>query len=318
MMSLLLVDPHYKFPRDHFEHRDYKTEWWYYTGNVRDAGGHRFGFELVFFRVGRTTAVAPDTPWAVEDMYLAHAAVTDIDEKQFRYAERLNRAGPGIAGASFAEKRIWNGNWKSTWTGEKQRIEALWDDFSFALALEPMKPLTIHGANGIGPGANYVSFMRMRAGGTIRAGNTSYEVTGQAWMDHEWFSEQFDPARRGWDWFSAQWDDGTELMLFELRRKDGTIDPDSAGTFVDRNGAARHLTAKDFSLVPEMKHGLYPVKWRLLAPGLGVDVTCTAAVMDQELHGRTNYWEGAVTYSGSRTGVGYLEMTGYDKPVTLK
>ncbi|MCU1262938.1 MAG: hypothetical protein JWO80_5823 [Bryobacterales bacterium] len=289
----------------------------------------------MFFRLGeRAGDTTNPSAWRVDDVYLAHAALTDIEGNRFHYTERLNRAGPGIAGASFAQKRIWNGNWKSVWTGERQQIEAISDDFSFVLALNPVKPLVIHGVNGIsqkaegtGRASHYVSFTRLQAAGTLRAGRASYEVTGDAWMDHEWFTEQLDPAQRGWDWFSIQLNDGTDLMLFQLRRKDGTIDPFSAGTLIDRAGRARHLTSREFSLVPidtwtSPKTGArYPTKWHVSTPALGLDITCAATMDSQELNtiiGRTSYWEGAVTYSGSHAGVGYLEMTGYVKPVNMQ
>ena len=145
-------------------------------------------------------------------------------------------------------------------------------------------------------------------------------------MDHEWFTEQLDPAVRGWDWFSVQLDDGTDLMLFDLIRKDGAVDAYSSGTFINRSGISRHLTNSDFSLQSietwtSPKSGAkYPVKWRVAVPSLKIDITCTAALNNQELntsHGRTNYWEGAVIYSGSVNGAGYLEMTGYDKSVQI-
>ena len=181
-------------------------------------------------------------------------------------------------------------------------------------------------AEGVGRASHYVSFTRLRAGGTLRAGDASYQVTGQAWMDHEWFTEQLDPAVRGWDWFSVQLDNGTELMLFDLRRRDGGIDPYSSGTFVDRTGKARHLAASEFSLQPaetwtSPKSGArYPVKWRISAPALKIDLTCAAVLNSQELnisHGGASYWEGAVTYSGRVNGVGYMEMTGYDKAILM-
>ena len=321
----------YEFPRDHFEHEDYRTEWWYYTGNLQDTHGKRFGFELVFFRQGaRRDGAKNESAWRVDDVYLAHAAVTRIDRNEFHYEERLNRAGPGIAGASFEQRRIWNGNWQTKWTGERQNLTVIAENFRFDLDLQPAKPFVIHGLNGIsqkaegaGRASHYVSFPRIQVTGTL----DSQAVHGEAWMDHEWFSEQLDPAQKGWDWFSAQFDDGTELMIFDLRRKDGSIDGYSAGTFVDRAGKPHHLTVRDFELQP-LKYwksasdpARYPVEWRVRVPSLKIDVTCRAAIQNQELlstNGVNNYWEGAVSYTGSQTGRGYLEMTGYDRPITMK
>ncbi len=163
----------------------------------------------------------------------------------------MNRAGPGIAGASFEKQRIWNGNWQTQWKGERQTLRVIADEFRFDLDLVPEKPFVIHGLNGVsqkaagvGRASHYVSFPRLAVTGTLDGG----QVKGVAWMDHEWFTQQLDPGQRGWDWFSAQFDDGTELMLFDLRRTDGTKDLYSAGTFVDRAGKSHHLTVRDFEL----------------------------------------------------------------------
>jgi predicted secreted hydrolase len=311
----------YQFPRDHFQHEDFRTEWWYYTGNVSDPAGKRYGFELVFFRQGTKRVAGPTTAWDVRDLYLAHAALTDPSGKHFWYEERLNRPGPGIAGASFDLSRVWNGNWSVKWSGETQTIEAIAGHFRFHLRLQPEKPFVIEGENGLsrkaagrGRASYYVSFPLLRASGTV---NDS-AVTGRAWMDHEWFTEQLDPAQAGWDWFSVQLDNRTELMLFELRRKDGSIDDFSSGTFIDADGSSRHLRRGDFTLQPVAKWGKYPVEWRIRIPSLRLDLICRAVLPGQELRshgGGPSYWEGAVDYSGTHTGVGYLEMTGYDAPL---
>jgi predicted secreted hydrolase len=320
----------YQFPRDHFEHPDFRTEWWYYTGNVRTAQGEKFGFELVFFRQGERRGPS-DNPsaWRVDDVYPAHLALTDINGKRFWYHERMNRAGPGIAGASFAGRRVWNGNWSATWEGERQILIAVADDVRFRLVLTPLKPAVIHGEDGVsqkaagaGKASHYVSFPRLEVSGQVNG----REVKGIAWMDHEWFTHQLESEQVGWDWFSAQLDDGADVMLYQIRRRDGSIDPFSSGTYIDRQGRARHLQRGEFTLEPReywtspKTKARYPIKWRIAIPSLGVSVECASALPDQELvaqHGGTNYWEGAVTYSGSVSGVGYLEMTGYDKPVPL-
>jgi predicted secreted hydrolase len=311
----------YQFPRDHFAHQDFRTEWWYYTGNVTGPGGERYGFELVFFRQGEPHDAQDKSAWAVHDLYLAHAALTDARGKRFLYAERLNREGPGIAGATFERRRIWNGNWSAQWNGDNQTLDALTPDFRFHLELTPEKPLVIHGENGVsqkaegaGHASHYVSFTRLAVTGTI----DTRKVAGTAWMDHEWFTEQLAPDEVGWDWFSIQLEDHTELMLFDLRRKDGSIDPYSSGTFVDARGAAHHLKHEDFTLHPLSWHGKYPVSWRIRVPSLNIELTEKPVLDDQTLHskqGGTNYWEGAVDYSGTHKGVGYLEMTGYEGQV---
>ena len=137
-------------------------------------------------------------------------------------------------------------------------------------------------------------------------------------MDHEWFTEQLASYQAGWDWFSVQLDNRTELMLFELRRKDGSIDPYSSGTFIDARGVAKHLRREEFTLEPLTYWHKYPVQWRVRVPALNIDLTSRAVMPDQELRakqGGTVYWEGAVDYSGTHRGVGYVEMTGYEGKV---
>jgi predicted secreted hydrolase len=326
---------HFQFPRDHFDHPDFRAEWWYYTGNLHAQDGHRYGFELVFFRQGQRspqTRAAGDNPstWRVDDLYLAHLALTDIDGKGFRYNTRLNRAGPGIAGINFDERRIWNGNWQARWetASGAQRLIAVAEDLRFNIRLTPRKAPVINGENGVSQKAEgtgfasyYVSFPRLAVDGTVNG----TAVSGLAWMDHEWFTNQLAPNQAGWDWFSIQLDNGTDLMLFQLRRTDGMIDPYSAGTFIDRDGHASHLKRADFDLQPiefwrSPKTGArYPVRWRISVPSRKLTLDCAATVPQQELAAPeqqgTTYWEGAVIYSGSASGAGYLEMTGYDKPV---
>jgi predicted secreted hydrolase len=319
----------YQFPRDHFDHPDFRTEWWYYTGNVRSGDGHRYGFELVFFRQGERRGPAENpSAWRVDDVYLAHLALTDIDGRRFRYYQRTNRAGPGIAGVRFDEGRIWNGNWETRWdlASGAQTLSAVADGIRFRLRLTPRTPPVIHGENGIsrkapgeGRASYYVSFPLLEVNGTLNGAS----VTGSAWMDHEWFTHQLDPDQRGWDWFSVQLENGTELMLFQLRHTDGSIDPFSSGTYIGRDGRAVHLKRSDFRLQPldswtsPRTGARYPVRWRISVPSLGVTLECRAVLDDQELAMETSYWEGAVAYSGSASGVGYLEMTGYAKPVRL-
>ena len=314
----------YQFPRDHFEHQDFRTEWWYYTGNVVDAQGKRFGFELVFFRQGQNGAVDNPSAWAIKDLYLAHAALTDIDGKHFWYEERPNREGPGIAGAAFDQQRIWNGNWQAKWGGNSQTLDAITGPFRFHLDLKPVKPFVINGENGLsrksegqGKASYYVSFPLLSVAGKITTASGTHDVTGKAWMDHEWFTEQLADDEIGWDWFSVQLDNNTELMLFEMRRRDGSIDPYSSGTFIDTTGQARHLKRSDFTLEPLIKWGKYPVEWRIQVPSLKIDLTCKSALENQELLSKTgpSYWEGAVTYEGTNKGAGYLEMTGYNGAV---
>ena len=326
----------YQFPRDHFDHPEFQTEWWYYTGNVRSAEGHRYGFELVFFRQGRREGAAggADNPsvWRADNLYLAHLALTDIDGGRFVYRKRLNRTGPGIAGASLEDRRIWNGNWEARWdaAGDAQTITAVAEGIRFQLRLTPRVPVVIHGANGVsqtgdgkGHASYYTSFPWLDAAGRLNG----EAVSGTAWQDHEWFTSLLEPSQKGWDWFSIQLQNHTELMLFQIRRTDGAIDAHSSGTYIAANGHATPLQRGEFELEPldywtSPRSGVrYPVKWRIRVPSLQLSLECAAAIPQQELLSEDSagptYWEGAVRYSGSAEGVGYLEMTGYGKPLKM-
>jgi predicted secreted hydrolase len=320
---------HYEFPRDHFNHPDFQTEWWYYTGNLHDAQGRRFGFELTFFRRGVEREAGLDkkaaTVWDVRDAWLAHLALSDIDGGKFLHAERLNRSGAGLAGALLDQARVWNGNWHAQWDlqGGTQQIEAIDQRFCFNLTLRALKPPVVHGINGVsqkaagaGRASHYISFTRLETRGTVVLGGRAFNVEGLSWMDHEFFTQQLDAAQSGWDWFSMQFDDGTELMLFRLRRQNGADDPYSAGTYIDARGRATHLARDAFSVTPGRLWNKYPVEWTVRVPSLAIAVRLTTRLPQQEFESKQNrYWEGAVEVGGTRRGFGYLEMTGYAAPV---
>ena len=329
----------YKFPRDHFNHADFRTEWWYYTGNVKSADGRRFGFELTFFRQGvdRDSNKAAST-WTVRDLYFAHLALSDLDDGKFLHSQRINRAGPGIAGVSEADGRIWNGNWQVAWLGDEQILQAIDERFALHFTLRSAKPPVIHGANGVsqkaegaGHASHYISLTHLKIEGEIELGGRRFQVLGTAWMDHEFFTHQLETDQVGWDWTSIQLQDSTELMLFRIRRKDGSIDSYSAGTFVDARGDTTHLRSDEFKLEPAgaswaspSTGAIYPIRWKISIQKLGIVLESSTSLPSQELSSSAGflpaYWEGAVVFAGTKGrspigGVGYLEMTGYDHPI---
>jgi predicted secreted hydrolase len=315
----------YEFPRDHFNHPEFQTEWWYYTGNLHDTHGRRFGFELTFFRHGVDRGKETAGIWDVRDAWLAHLALSDIDGGNFLHAERLNRSGAGMAGAPLDLARVWNGNWRVQWDlgSGTQQIAAIDPRFSFDLTLRALKPPAIHGIDGVsqkaagaGRASHYISFTRLETRGEIVLEGRTFNVEGLSWMDHEFFTQQLDAGQTGWDWFSLQLDDNTELMLFRLRRQDGAADPYSAGTYIDARGRAAHLAHDAFSVTPGKLWRQYPVEWTVRVPSRGIDVRITTRLPQQEVASKQNrYWEGAVDITGTRHGSGYVEMTGYAAPV---
>lgn len=343
---LALPGYQYEFPRDHFSHPDYQTEWWYYTGNLRSPDGHRFGFELTFFRQAtvppQQAAKDAGKVWSPDQIYLAHLALSDIDGHSFYHTERLNRAGPGLAGAALKDHRYWNGNWQVRWISTdstQQELQAVCDRFTLRLQLNPTKPFVIHGKNGVsqkgpepGKASHYISFTRIAANGELSYNNKQYQLSGLAWMDHEFFTNQLDSTDAGWDWFAIQLDNNEELMLYRLRKKSGKGDPYSSGTYVDAQGKPQFLdssqlffSSNDHWTSPQ-SGTTYPISWQIRIPALQLELSEKTALENQELFSKDSvtagYWEGAVTYQGHIhaqpvKGVGYLEMTGYGQPLTL-
>ena len=322
------------FPRDHASHPEYRIEWWYYTGNLADSNSRRFGFQLTFFRVGVRPRPENPSRWAVRDLFMAHLALSDLETGRFHFDERLNRAGPGWAGASAETYRVWNGTWEARLGRDgRHRLRAGDETIGIALELEPGRGPLLHGQAGLsqkgareGNASHYYSLTRMPTRGRIRIDSREFEVAGLSWMDHEFGTSFLEPEQIGWDWFALQLDSGQDLMLFQVRRSDGRLDPHSSGTLLEASGRPRALGRSDFSLEPlrtwRSPHsgGRYPVQWRLSLPGQRLSLTVTAAQPDQELRTPRStgvtYWEGAVVVTGTRgtdpvAGRGYLEMTGY-------
>lgn len=328
---------HFHFPRDYFNHPSYEVEWWYYSGNLTTHQGRCFGFELALFRLGVTPPANRKSPWQVDDLYVAHVALSDLDGRRFLYRERVNRGGPGIAGISEAEQRVWNGNWQVRWRGENQQLAAVTRSFSLQLLLRPAKALVLNGhhgfsqkAPGAGNASNYFSFTRLETTGNVILGDERYEVTGSSWMDHEFSTTPKASPVAGWDWFGIQLDNDTEIMLYRVRLKSGIFNPYSSGTWTDPKGNGHYLDVHDFLLTPGQTwtsprtRARYPIQWQIAIPSLRLQLKATTPLDDQELVGDNSasptYWEGAIRLSGEEAGrpvkgVGYLEMTGYAKPL---
>ena len=316
----------FEFPRDYYNHPAYEMEWWYTTGNVRDAAGHRFGFELTFFRQA-VSREASASPWYVHDLYMAHFALSDVTGGHYYHTERLNRSGPGIAGIDASRELIWNGNWQLHMNPETQQLRAVAEDYAIDLRLRAAKAPDIQGQNGVsqkaagaGHASHYYSLTRLITSGSVEVQGRTYQVEGASWMDHEFFTGGLAPGEAGWDWVGLQLDNNTELMLYRMRRKDGTLDPFSSGSYVDAAGHATFLSSRDFSMTPagedwtsSRTHAQYPLRWHVRIPSLHAEFDITTPLQDQELISRVgpSYWEGAVDVSGGVRGVGYLEMTGY-------
>lgn len=321
------------FPKDHGKHPEFQTEWWYFTGNLESQQDRRWGFELTFFRRGLTRQMArAESAWRVLDLYPAHFAVTDVQNRKFFFSELLSREGPGLAGASLENLGVWVKDWSAELRSEQIHIRARADGCSLELALRPLKPVVLHGQGGYSRKSDrekqasyYYSFTRLDARGSLTLDGKTHPVTGLAWMDHEFGSSLLAEDQAGWDWFSLQLDDGTDLMLFQMRRKDGTFEP-PVGTVVDKDGTGAYVRGREISISPSGSwtsphtKAVYPSGWTIEIPGQNTKLAVVPLVQDQELaSGKSTgivYWEGAVGVRGSSggravQGYGYVELTGY-------
>jgi predicted secreted hydrolase len=332
----------YHFPRDHAAHDRYRTEWWYFTGHLRTAQGRRFGFELTFFRIGleprASSWSAGQSRWYAYQLYPAHLAITDEATRSFVYARTLARDALGAGYASQQQLDVRANQWSLTGTQAVRpvmRLRGESDGEGIDLVLHSQKPPAIHGVGGVsrkGPCAtcasHYYSFTDLQTSGTVIRAGRRYAVTGIAWMDHEYGSDELSPEQVGWDWFSIQLNDGRELMLYRLRQRNGTTTPQSSGSLIDARGDVRYLPLSAFSVAStgswKSPHtgAVYPSGWFVRVNGAGA-FSLVPVIRDQELADPTgaSYWEGAVDVRDPRTGatlgVGYVELTGYASAVNL-
>jgi predicted secreted hydrolase len=335
--------PTFVFPRDHGSHPDYKLEWWYLTGHLYTAEtpARRFGFQATFFRSAapRPVAARPaPAGFGHDQIYLAHMALIDVGTGRFLHQERLNRAGWDAAAATDTLD-VRNGDWSLRFldsTSETiQLTGGVRADARFALTLTPAKPLVRFGDGGYSrkgaaptAASYYLTFPRLGVAGSLTVDGVTARVTGTAWMDHEYSSSQLDQNQVGWDWLSAQLNDGRELMFYRLRTTDGGTDPASTLTWIARDGT---LTRAPFRWEPlttwksPRTGAIYPQRIRLTTtdPATGAETILLVEPFhpDQELGGKlggVTYWEGAcrlLSPEGADLGSAYLELTGYDRPV---
>ncbi len=335
---------HLQFPADHGAHPGFRTEWWYYTGNLAASNGERFGFQLTFFRrqLRPDGAVrdwpAPASAWRTNQIFLAHAALTDLARKQHFMAEKVSRESLGMAGAVTRgrETRIFLQQWAAAITPQGHTLIMTDPAFGLTLNLVPTKGPVAHGASGYSRKGDrpeqascYYSFPRLDVSGRVRVGTTAFAVTGQGWMDHEYSTAPLAEGVAGWDWFSIQLDDGRELMLYFLRRADGGWQDVSGGSLIDGQGHVVPLALSDVQAritrrwTSPATGAAYPLGWEISLPDRKLNLRIAACLDDQEMvtTGSTGvtYWEGCIDVKGSDggaplTGQGYMELTGYADP----
>jgi len=324
----------FSFPQDFGAHPDFQTEWWYYTGNLLGMDGRRFGYQLTFFRRALQPAsqrVPRSSAWAVEQVYLAHFALTDVQGGQFHYFERFERGAAGLAGAlAVPDFQVWLGDWAVNQVGDgAYRLDAQADGIRIGLDLIDRKGPVLQGDQGYsqkgpepGNASYYVSQTALESRGSVEINGQSMMVTGSSWMDHEFSTSALAADQVGWDWFALQLDDGSELMVYGVRKADGSLDALASGTLIERDGHTRRLAQADFQITVDgswkspHSGAVYPAAWRISIPSEQIDLKVVPRLADQELRLSFTYWEGAVGVTGTRagkavSGSGYVELTGY-------
>ncbi len=330
----------FEFPRDHGAHPGYRIEWWYYTGNLATPNGERFGFQLTFFRrqlrpsADRRQWPQPASAWRTNQIYLAHAALTDVDGGKHYFAEDISRAALGLAGVEVQETgiRVFIRDWETVIGPQVHELAMSGNDFGLDLRLTPIKAPVGHGDQGYSRKGTdparascYYSFTRLKTSGTIRLRDQRWEVEGLSWMDHEYSTAPLEPGIRGWSWFSIQFDNGVDLMLFLLNLEDGGYHPASSGTLVAADGTTTAVTSHHIQ-ADVLRHwtspasgGQYPLDWRLRIREPALDLNIRTPVDAQEMVTRQSagvtYWEGSITVEGQYGGQavrgrGYMELTG--------
>lgn len=346
----------FQFPQDHGPHPEYQTEWWYFTGNLQDEQGRRFGYQLTFFRRAVTPTLPPrESDWATNQIYFAHFAITDAQSNTHEASEIFSRGAAALAGASVTYPsdtpfRVWIENWSVDALapdGSNLRLRADNGKMTLDLTVSSEKLPVLQGDRGLsqktdalGNASYYYSLTRLATNGALGVNGSHFTVQGLSWMDHEFGTTGLGPNAAGWDWFSIQLDDGrgdtpsspgtssvggdrgSEVMFFQIRNKDGSIEPLSSGTLIEPDGTTRPLKLGDVKLTvldkwkSDKSGGTYPADWRLEIPSAGMDLSLHPLIPDQELRVSFVYWEGAVNITGTFNGkpvngAGYVEMTGY-------
>ena len=327
-----LTPREFEFPRDHGPHPTFAHEWWYLTGHLFAPSGERFGFEVTFFRVALARAAAVSAPqashWRARQMYVAHFAVTDIGRGRFLSKERHARDALGLSGAEESPLKVWVGDWSLAAAGATWQIQAAAQDYALDLQMHSELVPVLNGERGLsqkssapGDASYYYSIPRLAVRGHLVRDGQPLNVSGTAWLDREWGSGGLGADEAGWDWFALQLSDGSDLMFYSLRRRDGGKDVHSAGTWVAPDGSVRALASADAKIEvtgywTSPRGGRYPARWRVAVPALHLAVDLHPVLADQELNAHPRYWEGAVDVAGTRdgramTGAGYVELVGY-------
>ncbi len=319
-----------RLPGDLYESKDYRVQWWYFTGHLSDAAGREFGYEITFFAAG-VQQRAFSSRFGVNAVYLSHFAVSDIAARRFYHFSAADAGAYGSAGAETGRLHVWVERNSLRGSAGKMHVKAAGGDVAIDLVLVPRKPYVLNGREGYSRKSEtspliaslYVSMTDLQTMGTVRLGSTAFPVSGKSWFDRELSSRGLAANETGWDWFALQLDDGRQIMLTALRKKDGSLDAFSSGTFVYGNGTYRHLNRDDFAVRALARYTsphtgtIYPATWEISIPSERLRLTVSPLMEDQEFTAPRalggTYWEGACSIMGDARGRAYVELTGYGK-----
>ncbi len=357
LFKQVLEPRQFHFPQDHLAHQAYKTEWWYFTGNLaeddlekndlkKNKRKAKFSYQFTLFRfalrpdrVILENASSPGSQWHTNNIYMAHVALTDIQQQQVHQQERFSRDGLKLAGAEIKEDGVVQ-FWLNDWQVKSLQAHQLFplqldinnDQFALNLQLDVDKPMVLQGNHGLSQknsknASYYYSYTRLKSEGNIRINKNLYQVSGKSWFDREWSTSSLSDDQTGWDWFALHLDDGSDLMIYQMRKKDGIKDTYSSGLLIDAQGETQSLAAHQFQLeikdfwISPVSGIRYPIKWEILIPDNNINLSVSSTVKAQEWSKKGgfsfNYWEGSINVKGLKnkqavSGTGYLEMTGYD------
>jgi predicted secreted hydrolase len=313
----------FSFPGDHGPHPGFRIEWWYVTANLVDASGTAYGAQWTLFRQA-IAAGAPQEGWANQQIWMGHAAVTRADTH--RYAQTFARGGVGQAGVEASPFHAWIDAWEMRGRDAVDNtniapleLAASGADFSYALRLDAERPLVLQGDGGYSrkslreQASYYYSQPYYQVKGSVVIDDKPADVTGQAWLDREWSSQPLAPDQSGWDWLSLHLASGDKLMLYRMRQTDGQHY--GSGKWFARDGTTTLLATSDITMTPqvftEIEGRKIPTAWHIAIPRLGFAIDCTPLNARSWMGTSFPYWEGPISFNGSHTGLGYLEMTGY-------
>jgi predicted secreted hydrolase len=332
------------FPQDHGPHPGFRTEWWYYTGNVFTEEGRQFGYQFTIFRSQMTPPdpneidMAYNEDWNTNQLYLGHFAIADVENEDHVFEERYSRGAAGLAGSQADPHRIWLEDWEisriDTYAEDDRNFPVnisaeMEDGSSLDLKITPAKPLVLQGEDGYDPkgpedgnASYYLAFTRMDTEGVITKDGQKYNVEGYSWMDHEWSTSALGEEQEGWDWFSIQLSNNYEIMYYQLRNSDGSVSQFTNGSIIDPDGNKTNFKPGDVTLEvldtwkSPHSNAEYPSQWTLTIPGNGIELQLSTVFSDQEMDVSVRYYEGVLKIDGIMngeviTGNGFIEMTGY-------